>query len=189
MPNIDPSTIEGFENMSDAEKVTALLGLDIPERVDLSGYVKKDVFDKTSSELASAKKSLREKMTAEETAKAQQDEAMTTLQAKYNDLLKKSTVAEHTAKYLALGYSAELAQSTAEAIFDGDMDTVLENQKKYNAEVERKHKEEAERGMHPGGGSHPGGADPTEELAKKLGKRASEADQTNRKTLEHYFKI
>ena len=29
----------------------------------------------------------------------------------------------------------------------------------------------------------------TEELAKKLGKRASEADQTNRKTLEHYFKI
>ena len=68
MPNIDPSTIEGFENMSDAEKVTALLGLDIPERVDLSGYVKKDVFDKTSSELASAKKSLREKMTAEETA-------------------------------------------------------------------------------------------------------------------------
>ena len=68
-------------------------------------------------------------------------------------------------------------------------DTLSENQKKYNAEIERKHKEEAERGMYPGGGSHSGGADPAEELAKKLGKRASEADQTNRKTLEHYFKI
>ena len=37
MPNIDTSTIEGFDAMSAEDQVKALLGLDIPEKVDLSG--------------------------------------------------------------------------------------------------------------------------------------------------------
>lgn len=41
MANIDTSTIEGFDGMTADEKVTALLGLQIPDPVDLSGYVKR----------------------------------------------------------------------------------------------------------------------------------------------------
>ena len=38
---ISTDSIQGFAEMSDADKVTALLGLDVPDPVDLSGYVKK----------------------------------------------------------------------------------------------------------------------------------------------------
>lgn len=42
---ISTDGIQGFAEMSDADKVTALLGIDVPDPVDLSGYVKKEVFD------------------------------------------------------------------------------------------------------------------------------------------------
>ena len=94
MPKIDTTAIEGFESMTDSEKLSALLSLEIPERVDLSGYVKKDILDKTSSELAAAKKSLREKMSADDAAKIQADEERAELENKYNELLKKSTISD-----------------------------------------------------------------------------------------------
>jgi flagellar hook-length control protein FliK len=189
MPNIDTSTIEGFDAMSAEDQVKALLGLDIPEKVDLSGYVKKELLDKTASDLAAAKRSLKEKMTSEEAAKAQSDEAMKELQDKYNELLKKTSIAENTAKYLEVGYSPELAKSTAEAIFNGDMDAVLENQKKYNAECEKRFKENVERGLHPNGGSNTEKDSPEIALAKQLGKRTAEANQVNKNALEHYLKF
>ena len=45
MPKIDTSTISGFETMTDAEKLSALLDLDVPEKVDLSNFVPKSQFD------------------------------------------------------------------------------------------------------------------------------------------------
>ena len=68
MANIDTSTIEGFDGMTADEKVTALLGLQIPDPVDLSGYVKKDVFDAKATEAASLAKQLKTKTTEAETA-------------------------------------------------------------------------------------------------------------------------
>ncbi len=188
MPNIDTSTIEGFDTMSAEDQVKALLGLDIPEKVDLSGYVKKELLDKTSSELAAAKRSLKEKMTTEEAAKAQSDEAMKELQDKYNELLKKTSIAENTAKYLEVGYSPELAKSTAEAIFNGDMDAVLENQKKYNAECEKRFKENVERGLHPNGGSGTEKDSPEIALAKKFGKQKADARSSSQEALNYYIK-
>lgn len=188
MPNIDTSTIEGFDTMSAEDQVKALLGLDIPEKVDLSGYVKKELLDKTSSELAAAKRSLKEKMTTEEAAKAQSDEAMKELQDKYNELLKKTSIAENTAKYLEVGYSPELAKSTAEAIFNGDMDAVLENQKKYNAECEKRFKENVERGLHPNGGSNTEKDSSEIALAKKFGKQKADARSSSQEALNYYIK-
>lgn len=77
-------------------------------------------------------------MTTEESAKADADKAMQDLQEKYNELLKSSTIANHTARYLALpGYDEKLARETAEALFNGDMDKVFENQQKANAAREK----------------------------------------------------
>lgn len=199
MPKIDTSTIEGFDTMSAEEQLEALKNYDVPETVDLTAYVKKEMFDKTSSELAAAKKSLKEraesekkKMTSEEAERAKYEEtldAMKELQEKYNDVYKKYSISENTAKYLEVGYSPELAKSTAEAIFNGDMDAVLENQKKYNAECEKRFKENVERGLHPNGGSDTKKDSPEIALAKQLGKRTAEANQVNKKALEHYMKI
>ena len=48
--------------MSDADKVTALLGVDLPDPVDTKNLVKKEDFDKVMSEASSYKKQLKEKM-------------------------------------------------------------------------------------------------------------------------------
>lgn len=128
----DTSTIDGFENMSDADKVTALLGVDLPDPVDTKNLVKKEDFDKVMSEASSYKKQLKEKMTAEETAAAEAKAAQEKLQNDYNALLKENTISKNVAKYIALGYDEKLAKSTAEALFDGDMETVFANAAKAN---------------------------------------------------------
>lgn len=189
MPVIDTALIDGFENLNDGEKVAALLKLDIPEKIDLSAYVKKELYDKTSSELAAAKRSLKEKMTTDDAAQTQAAEERAELENKYNELLKKSTIAEHTAKYLALGYDAELAKSTAEAIYDGDMDKVIENQQKFNAAREKEMKAEIERKLYPNGGGRKNEEDTPElTLAKSLGKRASDAAKSASDGFKNYIK-
>ena len=81
MANIDTSTIEGFDGMSDAEKVTALLGYQIPDPVDLTGYVAKGVFDTKASEASGLAKQLRTKTTEAETAAAELTTAKAELEA------------------------------------------------------------------------------------------------------------
>ena len=59
MPKIDTTQIPDFDSMTADEKVAALLGVEIPEKVDLSKYVPKETFDKKASEAADATKKLR----------------------------------------------------------------------------------------------------------------------------------
>lgn len=56
------------EDMTVEEINTALADFD-----PTNGMIKKDLFDRTASELAAAKKQLKEKLTADEQAKAEQD--------------------------------------------------------------------------------------------------------------------
>ena len=73
MPNINTSSIEGFEGMTAEQKVEALLKLEIPEAVDMSKFISKELFDKKASEAANLSKQLREKQTDDEAAKAEQE--------------------------------------------------------------------------------------------------------------------
>lgn len=177
---ISTESINGFDSMTPEEKVSALLGLEVPDPVDLSGYVKKDVFDAKATEAAKLSKELREHKSTEENAKADADKAMQDLQEKYNELLKSSTIANHTARYLALpGYDEKLARETAEALFAGDMEKVFQNQQKAN----EAHEKEIRAGMMkregelPGGGQGGGQEDPAVALAKELGKAKAQAGQ------------
>ncbi len=108
MAKIDVSKIEGYENMTPEQKIAALEGYDTPDP-DYSGYVKKDVFDKTASELAEKKKQLQAKMTEDEAAKQKEQEEREKLQKDYEALLHKTTVSENKAKLLAMGYEEKLA--------------------------------------------------------------------------------
>ena len=145
MANIDTSIIEGFAEMSVEEQLAAVLKLNIPDPVDLSKYVAKDVFDKKASEAADLSKKLKGKMSEDELAKAEReakqaenDAKYADLESKYNDLLKSRTIADYKAKYLAQGYDEALAQSTAEALVDGNMETVFKNGETFKAELEKK---------------------------------------------------
>jgi len=100
--------------------------------------VKKDVFDKTASELAGVKKQLKDKMTDDEAAKQKEQEEREELQSKYDKLLRESEISKHKAKLLGLGYDEKLADETAEAMADGDMEKVFANQKKHLDSVEKR---------------------------------------------------
>lgn len=185
---IDTNTIEGFAGMTDAQKVEALLKVEIPEAFDKSKWIAKDQFDRTASELADAKKQLKGKMSAEEAAKAEQDKIVSDLTEKYNELLKNSTIANHTAKYLTMpGYDEKLARETAEALFNGNMDKVFENQQKANAAYEKKIKADAMRGMRdPSKGDDDD--NPTNvEYAKQRGKARADALKASKDVLSHYM--
>lgn len=137
MAKIDVSTIEGYENMTTEEKLAALENLNLPEE-NHKGYVKKDVFDKTASELAGYKKQLREKLSEEEQNRLEQEEKFTDLESKYNKLLEESTVSKFKSKFLAQGYDEALAEDTANAMLKGDYDKIFENQQKHLEAVEKK---------------------------------------------------
>jgi hypothetical protein len=142
MAKIDVTRIEGYAEMSAEEKLKALEALELPDP-DYTGYVKKDVFDKTASELAEKKKQLKEKMTDDEVAKQKEKEERDELQAKYDKLLRESEISKNKSKLLALGYEEALADDTAEAMVSGDLDKVFVNQKKHLDSVEKRVRAEA----------------------------------------------
>lgn len=142
---VDVTKIEGYADMTADEKVAALEGLEMPD-ADFSGYVKKDLFDKTSSELADLKKKQRDALSEEERRKAEADDRLADLQSKYDALLRESQISKSKAQYLSIGYSEELAEKAAAALIDGDTEALFEVQKSAKSLIEENLKKELIKG-------------------------------------------
>ena len=130
------------EGMSVEEIETALKDIDLP--TDNSAEIDrlKAALSKSNSEAADYKKQLREKMSAEE-AKAKEDAEKYEEVVKERDaLLREKNILGHKTKYLSLGYDEKLANETAEAMVNGDLDKVFANQKKHLDAVEKKIRED-----------------------------------------------
>lgn len=138
---INTANIKGYNDMTLEEKLKALEDFEVAEP-DYTGYVKKEVFDKTASELADSKKQLREKMSADEIKAKEDAEKQEKLQSDYDALLRKVALSENKTKLLGLGYDDKLAGETAEAMLDGNLDKVFANQKKHLEAVEKKIRED-----------------------------------------------
>ena len=138
---INTDKIQGYADMTPEEKIKALETFEVAEP-DYSGYVKKEVFDKTASELTDYKKQLREKMSADEIKAKEDAERQEKLQSDYDALVRKVALSENKAKLLALGYEDKLASDTAEAMLEGNLDKVFANQKKHLESVEKKIRED-----------------------------------------------
>lgn len=133
---INVNEIEGYADMTVEEKLAALESYDM--KPDYTGYIKKEVFDKTASELAAKKKELKAKLSEDELKKQKEAEDRAELEAKYDQLLRESNISKYKAKFLGMGYEEKLAESTAEAMVDGDTDKVFANQKKHLEAVDKK---------------------------------------------------
>ena len=97
----------------------------------------KAALSKANSEAADYKKQLRTKQTDDEAAAAAQKEEHDLLVQENADLKRSMALSERKAKLLAMGYDESLADETAAAMVDGDMDKVMANQSKY-LEVQKK---------------------------------------------------
>lgn len=136
MPKIDTSKIENYESMTAEEKLAALEAFDLPEP-DMSGYVRKDLYNKASSEAAKFKKQLNEKLSEEEVKERERAEQQTEKDNELKSLRKEVAVSKYKAKYIALGYEEKAADEAASAVYDGDFDKIFELQSK-NIEAVRK---------------------------------------------------
>ena len=126
------------EGMTVEEIETALKDIDLP--TDNSAEIDrlKTALSKSNSEAADYRKQLREKMSAEELKAKEDAETIEELKKERDALLREKTVAGYKANYLALGYDEKLANDTAEALANGELDKVFANQKKHNEVVEKK---------------------------------------------------
>ena len=137
------------EGMTFEEINAALAEVDIHE-----GYVPKATFDKTASEAAKYKKDYQAKLTEEELAKQAAEEERNQMKARIAELERTTGITEYAKKFMANGYSEELATKTAVALVDGKMDEVFANQATFLKEREKALKAEMlkETPVPPGGG-------------------------------------
>ena len=142
MAKIDVSKIEGYAEMSAEDKLKALEAYDVPDP-DMSGFVSKEQFDKTASELAAKKKELRDKLTDDEAAKQKEQEERESMRKELDALRRESVVSKNKARLVALGYEEALADETAEAMADGKIEKVFANQKKHLEAFEKRVRAEA----------------------------------------------
>lgn len=139
MAKIDTTAIEGFADMSAEEKVNALMGYDFPDP-DYSGYVSKNIYDKTASDLAQKKKELNKRLSEEEQAKQAQAEAMADLQDRYNQLLRETETSKYKTEFVEMGYDSDIADKAAKACADKNIDAVLKLHKQHLENLEKKYK-------------------------------------------------
>lgn len=198
MANFDTTTIENFDTMTAEEKLDALLKADIPEQVDMSKYILKDQFDKKVSDLNSQNKKLKDQMNAEQQKKVEEDEAKAAeaqkfadLESKYNELLKNSTLKEHTISLTGLGFDEKLAGETATAIVEGDATKLFANMKKFLGDYRKAiEKELMDKTPGPGGNAGKGGEedDLATKKAKALFGNSVGTGKTYADILSHYTK-
>ena len=191
MAVIDVSAIEGFADMTAEQKVDALTKFEIPEAVDMSKFVSKDVFDKKASEAASLSKQLKDKMSEDERSAAEKAENDKKILEELETLRRDKTIANYTTQYLSMGYSKELAEETAKAMADGDMEKVFANGVKHKEALEKDIKEKLMAGTPKpdGAGGNGGGKDDSAvEKAKELAKAKNGGGKQYEDIMKNYRK-
>ena len=167
------------EGMSVEEIENALKDIDLPTDNSAEIDKLKAALNKSNSEAADYKKQLREKMSAEE-AKAKEDAEKYEEVVKERDaLLREKNILGHKTQFLALGYDEKLADETAEAMVNGELDKVFANQKKH-LETERKKIREEVLNETP----HPEGGNGSDTMTKEKFSKMSTEEQY-KYSLEH----
>lgn len=170
---IDISKIEGYENMSAEEKLTALEGYEF----DTSGLVSKATLDKATGEAAEWKRKYNSTLSEAEQARIAAEEAANATKARLDELERKDKISTTKDQYIASGFKPDLALATAEAFVDGKMDVVLANVTKHAADVAKAATDAALHQTPPppaSGNGNPG----TVNYDKEIEKAMSEGDMT-----------
>lgn len=146
------------EGMTEEEISKALEGIELGNEAELNRL--KTALSKSNSEAADYKKKLREKQTDDEAKAAADKEAFDKMVEENNSLKRSIAIAEKKAKLIGMGYEEKMADETAVAMIDGDMDKVLSNQSVY-LETQRKaiQADHMRKTPRPASGAEEGGTD------------------------------
>lgn len=137
MPKIDITQIEGYEQKTADEKVLALEAFEYEDkqtevtRLETEVERLKSSLSKANSEAADWRRKHNALLTEEERKEQAESERVAELEAELAEIKAAQVLANHKSKFLALGYDEKLAEATAQALVDGDTETVFENQKLF----------------------------------------------------------
>lgn len=152
--SFDWTKVEGYrEDMTAEEKLSLLENMDTdpnpqpdpepdpaptPSKApSREGMISKAQFDKVSKELAAAKRQLRAKMTNDEIEEERRRQEQEDMKLELETLRKEKTVSNHKASFLSQGYDEALADEAANAMTDGDMETVFAVMRKHSVNAEK----------------------------------------------------
>ena len=130
MARIDTTKIEGYGDMTPEQKVAALEAVEYTDNASEVERLKNAV-SKANSEAADWKKKHNALLSEEEQKKQAENEELTTLRKRVEEMERERVVSGNKAQLLALGYDEALATATATAMAEGDTAAVFANQKKF----------------------------------------------------------
>ena len=148
---IDPSKIEGFDNLSADEKVAALLNQEIEvEQTEPADVTRlKTSLSKANSEAAEYKRLLREKQTEAERAEAERAEKDKEREELLKSLLEEKRVSTYKSQLMAAGVDPDTADLMAKSLPEGVSDEYFQATKSF-LDAQRKNAEIAALGKQPG---------------------------------------
>lgn len=154
MPKIDTSKIEGYAEMTPEQKLAALEGYEYEDHSEELERQKAAV-TKANGEAAEWKRKHTALLSEDEKKKQEDADKLASMEEELAELRKGKVVSDYKAKFVAQGYSEELADETAKALADGDMTKVFANQQKFLADYVKGVKAGALKGTPkpPAGGS------------------------------------
>lgn len=136
---------DSYKDGMTVEEITeALAKVDMPKPKDNSDEITKlkKIISDANSEAKKYKDELKAKMSDEELKAKEAKEAFEKLTEERDALLREKNISTHKANFLAQGYSEDLADKSAEALVNGDFDTVFKYLGQYRSEMEKKFKAE-----------------------------------------------
>lgn len=133
---IDTSKFENYENLSAEEKVALLEAYEMPEaQPDTSSTDEisrlKNIISKANSEASEYKKKYQATLSEQERLEAERAEKEAAREARIAELERKEAISAYKANFLSTGYSPELAESSAQAMVDGDNTKVFEDMRLF----------------------------------------------------------
>lgn len=140
---------ENMDGMTAEELKAFIQGIEIPEAKteDNSSADEitrlKNALSKSNSEAADYRKKWQATLSEQERLEAERQQREADREARIAELEKEKAIGDYTAKYLAVGYSADLAKSSALAMAEGNKDQVFADMNAFIAEKTKQLQAEA----------------------------------------------
>lgn len=137
MAKIDTAQIEGYESMSAEEKVKALEAIEYDDGSSkLDEY--KNALSKANSENAEWKKKYKEMLSDEQKSKEEAAEKWNAVMDELESLRAEKIINTYKTSFIEMGYDSSLADETAKALANGNIDLFFNNQKKHLEALEKR---------------------------------------------------
>ena len=145
MAKIDVTKIDGYDAMSAEEKLAALEAYEFeaPATSNDNEAKLKEALSRANGDAAEWKRKYRATLDDAKRAEEERAEENKKRDEELATLKKERQIDKLTAQFLAVGYSPELAASTAKAQAEGDTATVVSNQLQFIEDTKKKLEAEA----------------------------------------------